>query len=70
MPGNDWENYSKLVLAELTRLNTCLNNTKKDLIKVRLDLAAMRVRSGIVWGVMGASISILVASLVGVLLRK
>lgn len=67
--SNDWEHYSKLVLAELTRLNTCLNNTKKDLIKVRLDLAAMKVRSGIVWGVIGASISILITVLIGLLLR-
>ena len=56
--SDDWESYSRLVLAELTRLNECLNNTKKELVEVRIELAALKIRAG-VWGMAAGAIPVL-----------
>lgn len=66
---DDWESYSKLVLAELTRLNKCLSTTKKELVEVRIELAAMKVRAG-VWGMAGAAIPIVIALVVALFVKK
>lgn len=67
--SDGWESYSKLVLAELTRLNKCLNSTKEELIQVRIELAAMKIRAG-VWGMIGAAIPILIALAIGLFIEK
>lgn len=53
-----WEEYSRLVLSELTRLDRCANSTKKDVVSLRVEIATLKVKSG-VWGLVGAGISIL-----------
>lgn len=66
---DDWESYSKLVLAELTRLNKCLSATKKELVEVRIELAALKIRAG-VWGMAGAAIPIVIALTVALFVKK
>lgn len=66
---DDWESYSKLVLAELTRLNKCLSATKKELVEVRIELAAMKVRAG-VWGMAAGALPLLLYIAAGLILGK
>lgn len=65
---DDWKSHSKLVLAELTRLNKCLNSTKRELIEVRIELAVVKVRAG-VWGMAAGTIPIVVAVTIGLLIK-
>jgi len=65
---NGWNEYSKLVLHELERLNQCRDKDRKDMAefkdcvkrsfeKIRIDLAILKVKAGI-WGMAGAAIPI------------
>ena len=62
MPGtsNGWDEWSKHVLMELERLNTCMMNIDNDLRKLSIEIAMLKVKAG-VWGVIGGSIPAIVA---------
>ncbi len=68
MTSNGWNEYSKLVLHELERLNTCreedlkahkefMDCVKRSFEKIKIDLAVLKVKAG-VWGAVGAAIPI------------
>lgn len=49
MPENGWGEWSKHVLKELERLNDCYGGLQKEVQKVRIEIAMLKVKSGI-WG--------------------
>lgn len=68
MAENGWNEYSKLVLHELERLNDCRDKdlkklsefrdcVKRSFEQIKVDLAVLKVKAGI-WGFAGASIPI------------
>lgn len=60
---NGWSDWSKHVLLELTRLNTCYEGLRKDVDSISRELAALRVKSGL-WGMLGAAIPVSLGILV------
>jgi len=57
--GN-WEEWSRHVLAELERLNAQVDEARKDIQSMRVDLAMLNVKAG-AWGVLGGFIPIAIA---------
>ena len=68
MSENGWNEYSKLVLHELERLNECRNKdlknfqefrdcVKRSFEQIKVDIAVLKVKAGI-WGFAGASIAV------------
>lgn len=68
MADNGWNEYSKMVLHELQRLNDCRDQDLREFIdfkdcvkrsfeKIKIDLAVLKVKAG-VWGFIGAAIPI------------
>ena len=47
-----WKEWSKYVLLELERLNTCYNNLDAKVNKINVEIAMLKVKSGI-WGALG-----------------
>ena len=64
---NGWERWSNYVLQELKRLNSGLEGVNKELIAVRVEIATLKVKSGL-WGMAGASIPILIG-VIGLLIK-
>ncbi len=58
-PENSWKEWSKYVLAELKRLNGCYEVLGKEMKAVSIQIAMLKVKSG-VWGAVGASIPIII----------
>lgn len=60
-PGdrNGWSEYSRLVLAELKRLDGELRQVNISLKEIQVELAMLKVKAG-VWGSIGALIPIIV----------
>ena len=46
---NGWNEWSKFVLKELERLNSCYDAIDKKVDKINVELAMLKVKSGI-WG--------------------
>ena len=75
MPDNNgWNEWSRHVLAELHRLNDCIEaipksfNLKVDYInlalkRIEIDIAKLQVKSG-VWGAIGGMIPVVIMLLV------
>lgn len=65
MASNDgsWNDWSKHVLIELERLNNCYNDMNSSLQKIHVEIAMLKVKSGI-WGAIGGCIPIIVMILV------
>lgn len=57
---NGWLQWGKHVLEELKRLNTCYDNLLKENGKMRVEIAKLKVKSGI-WGLAGGSIPVAIA---------
>ena len=47
--ANGWNEYQKLVLTELERLDDRANNMERELNRIKVDLAMLNLKSGI-WG--------------------
>ena len=60
--ANGWNEYSRLVLAELERLNVNYEKLEDGIISIKVDIAKLQVKSG-VWGLAGGAISVLVTVL-------
>lgn len=62
MPGtnNGWDEWSKYVLKELERLNSCMTQIDDDIKKLSIDIAMLKVKAG-VWGVIGGCIPAIAA---------
>ena len=56
---SDWNEWSKYVLKELERLNSCYTDMNKQLGKIREDIASLQVKSGI-WGLVGGCVPVLI----------
>lgn len=61
--GNGWSSWGRHVLAELERLNDKLESVDKCLSEMKVELAMLKVRSG-VWGMAGSAAVIGLAILV------
>jgi len=46
---NGWNEWSRHVLKELDRLNGCQGKIEKDIKKISVDIATLKVKAG-VWG--------------------
>lgn len=66
MPGNDrnesasWVQYQKLVLAELERHSSALEDINHRIASIQVEIAMLKVKSGI-WGLMGGLIPVIIA---------
>lgn len=59
MADNGWNEWSKHVLAELERLNECYNGVNSQLQKIHVEIAMLKVKSGM-WGAIGGCIPLLI----------
>ena len=57
MAPNRWTEWSKFVLKELERLNDCYESLNKNLNKMNVEIAKLKVKSG-VWGLVGGAIPV------------
>lgn len=62
--GNGWTQYQKLVLAELERLSEETTKIKESLSNIQIEIAMLKVKSGLWGGVAG-----LFTVLIGVLIQ-
>ncbi len=56
---NDWNKWSQYVLKELERLNTCYKGLDEKANRINIEIARLKVKSGM-WGAIGGAIPILV----------
>jgi len=56
---NGWNQWSKHILAELERLNSCYKTLDEKVQQIREDIAMLKVKSG-VWGIVGGSIPVII----------
>jgi len=61
--ANGWNEYSRLVLTELERLNDNYESLRNGIVEIKVDIAKLQVKSG-VWGLVGGGVSVLVTILV------
>ena len=52
-----WQSWSNHVLLELERLSTAYESMGKDITKITVEIAMLKVKSG-VWGAAGAAIPV------------
>ena len=57
---NSWFVWSKHVLMQLERNSKCLNEIKQELTLAKIEIARLKVKSG-VWGAIGGAIPVCVA---------
>ncbi|MCP4599011.1 MAG: hypothetical protein GY847_00450 [Proteobacteria bacterium] len=65
--GNGWMVWGKHVLEELKRLNAAQEHIEKQVTKIHIEIATLKVKSG-VWGLVGGAIPV-VLGLAYVLLK-
>ena len=63
-----WNVWARHILEELKRLDTCFDEVRQLQMQIRLEQARLQVKSG-VWGALGASIPILIATLIWALTK-
>ena len=51
---NGWTEWSKFVLKELGRQGACLDVIKKDINKIRIEIATIKARASIFGALAGA----------------
>ncbi len=56
---NGWNEWSKYVLKELERLNSCYHEMDKKLNRITVDIAKLKVKSGI-WGLIGGAVPVVI----------
>jgi hypothetical protein len=49
---NGWNEYQKLVLAEIKRLDVTVKQVQQDVTQIRLHIAVLRTRA-VTWGALG-----------------
>ena len=54
---NGWKEWSKYVLKELERLNTCYASIDKKQQQIGIDVAMLKVKAG-AWGALGGAIPV------------
>lgn len=58
--SNGWNEYQKLVLHELQEHTKELERIQADIQKIHIDLATLKVKSG-VWGLVAGTIPVAIA---------
>ena len=53
--GNGWSEWQNHVLAELQRLNSCIERMEKDVTKIHSEIAVLKVKAGL-WGALAGAI--------------
>lgn len=66
--NGEWTNYQRLVLSELERHDEHLQQIAKHLTDVKLEIAMLKVKSG-VWGALAGLIPVIVLVVVEILRR-
>ncbi len=66
--ANGWSVWGKHVLEELKRLNSAQEHIEKQVTKIHIEIATLKVKSG-VWGLVGGAIPV-VLGVAYVILRK
>jgi hypothetical protein len=66
---NGWNEWSKHVLAELIRLNTCYDDMSKNMNQIRIEIAMLQVKSGI-WGAIGGCIPVIITILIYIVAKR
>jgi hypothetical protein len=61
--ASGWSAYEKLVLGELNDLKAELAQVEQQLVLMRIDIATLKVKSGL-WGAVAGAIPALVAIVV------
>ena len=64
--GNGWNEYEKLVMAELERLNTAVQCISNEVVSIRVEIAMLKVKAGM-WGAVGACIPVVMMLAVEIL---
>lgn len=67
--GDGWEEWSRYVLKELERLNSCYEGMNKRLTKMLVEITTLKVKAGM-WGAIGALIPIISFVLIRMLMKK
>jgi hypothetical protein len=67
VPENGWLEWGKHVLAELTRQNDAIERVEKEISKLHVEIATLKMKSGL-WGATAGAIPVVVA-LIYLLLR-
>jgi len=57
---NGWSEWSKYVLKELDRLNTCLTEVNNNVTEIKVEIATLKVKSGL-WGAAAGTIPVVIA---------
>jgi len=60
---NGWNEWSKFVLKELERLNSCYDKLDEKASEIQTEIAMLKVKSGI-WGAIGGIASIAIVLLI------
>ena len=55
MTENGWNEYQKLVISELKRLDVSVRSMRGELAELRLSVAILRTRA-VTWGAVGGSV--------------
>lgn len=63
---NGWNEWSRYVLKELERLNTCYEQVRIELGNIKTEVTMLKVKAGF-WGLLGGAIPIAIALLIGLL---
>lgn len=61
--GNGWGQYEKYVLAELKRLGSMSESCLIEISHVRTDIATLKVKAGLLGGIVGAILTALMSIL-------
>ena len=56
--GNGWNTYSKLVLAELRRLDADINKAHETLKNIEVEIATLKIKSSF-WGAVSGLATVL-----------
>lgn len=65
--NNDWVEYRKLVLYELSELQACVKEIREEQIKIRLDVKEIKTRASMFGAIAGFIVSTIVSALVAFL---
>lgn len=68
MPPADWSEYQKLVMAELERHNEVLEGLSKQINDIHIEIAMLKVKSGL-WGAAAGFLAVALQMIISFVLR-
>ena len=69
MNDSDWAKASEHIRSELERLNECYKSLDEKVDKISIEIATLKVKSG-VWGAIGGLIPFVIMLIIWVVLKK